>query len=84
MARCFRHSFAKIRRTTQVTSSQRSIRNQSLDNAAYGFGNWIAGQFAGGPDDTLFDRTHPAEAANVAKRGSPFHWAAFVLSGDWR
>jgi CHAT domain-containing protein len=25
-----------------------------------------------------------AEAANVPQRGSPFYWAAFVLSGDWR
>jgi len=26
----------------------------------------------------------PSEAANVPQRGSPFYWAAFVLSGDWR
>jgi tetratricopeptide (TPR) repeat protein len=26
----------------------------------------------------------PAETANVHERGSPFYWAAFVLSGDWR
>jgi CHAT domain-containing protein len=25
-----------------------------------------------------------SEAANVPQRGSPFYWAAFVLSGDWR
>jgi CHAT domain-containing protein len=26
----------------------------------------------------------PADAANGPERGSPFYWAAFVLSGDWR
>lgn len=46
-------------RTTDFGQDVRTVRNQSLDNAAYRFGNWIAGQFAGGPDDTLFDRTHP-------------------------
>jgi hypothetical protein len=47
-------------RTTDFGEDVRTVRNQSLDNAAYRFGNWIAGQFAGCPDDTLFDRTHPA------------------------
>ena len=26
----------------------------------------------------------PADTANGPERGSPFYWAAFVLSGDWR
>ena len=26
----------------------------------------------------------PADTANSPERGSPFYWAAFVLSGDWR
>ena len=26
----------------------------------------------------------PADRATGPKRGSPFYWVAFVLSGDWR
>ncbi|MBI3863987.1 MAG: DUF2029 domain-containing protein [Planctomycetia bacterium] len=35
-----------------------SPRNQSLANAAYRFGNWIAYEFAGGPYDALTGKDH--------------------------
>ncbi len=47
-------------RTSDFGEDVRSVRNQSLDNAAYRFGNWIYGQFASGPDDSVIDRPHPA------------------------
>jgi len=47
-------------RTTDFGEDVRTVRNQSLDNAAYRFGNWITAEFAGGPDDTGIDRPHPA------------------------
>jgi len=47
-------------RTTDFGEDVRSIKNQSLDNAAYRLGNWITYQFAGGPDDSIIDRPHPA------------------------
>jgi hypothetical protein len=47
-------------RTTDFGEDVRSVRNQSLDNAAYRFGNWLNGKFAHGPDDSVIDRPHPA------------------------
>jgi Glycosyltransferase family 87 len=47
-------------RTSDFGEDVRTIRNQSLDNAAYRFGNFLNRQFAGGPDDTLIDHPHPA------------------------
>jgi hypothetical protein len=47
-------------RTSDFGEDVRTVRNQSLDNAAYRFGNWIYGRFAGGPDDSIVDRPHPA------------------------
>jgi hypothetical protein len=46
-------------RTSDFGEDVRSVRNQSLDNAAYRLGNWIDYEFAGGPDDSLIDRPHP-------------------------
>lgn len=37
-----------------------SLRNQSLQNAAFRGGNWVAHQFLGGPDDWSFDATKGA------------------------
>ncbi len=48
-------------RTTDFGEDVRTVRNQSLDNAAYRFGNWITHQFAGGPDDSVIDRPHPSD-----------------------
>jgi hypothetical protein len=48
-------------RTSDFGEDVRSVRNQSLDNAAYRLGNWIDYQFAGGPDDSAIDRPHPAK-----------------------
>jgi len=47
-------------RTSDFGEDVRSPRNQSLDNAAYRFGNWLIGHTIGGPDDSLIDRPHPA------------------------
>jgi hypothetical protein len=47
-------------RTSDFGEDVRTIRNQSLDNAAYRFGNFLNRQFAGGPDDTLIDHPHDA------------------------
>ena len=47
-------------RTSDFGEDVRTIRNQSLDNAAYRFGNFLNWQFAGGPDDTLIDHPHDA------------------------
>jgi hypothetical protein len=47
-------------RTSDFGEDVRSVRNQSLDNAAYRFGNWIYGRFAGA-DDSIVDRPHPAK-----------------------
>jgi hypothetical protein len=47
-------------RTTDFGEDVRTIRNQSLDNAAYRFGNFLNYQFAAGPDDTLIDHPHDA------------------------
>ncbi len=47
-------------RTTDFGQDVRTVRNQSLDNAAYRLGNWLTAEFAGGPDDSLVDRRHPA------------------------
>jgi hypothetical protein len=47
-------------RTSDFGEDVRTIRNQSLDNAAYRFGNFVNYQFAGGPDDTLIDHPHDA------------------------
>src|SRR5262249_8073739 len=37
------------------TGNTRTIRNQSLSNAAFRAGNWFMHAFAGGPDDMLAD-----------------------------
>jgi hypothetical protein len=47
-------------RTSDFGEDVRTIRNQSLDNAAYRFGNFLNWEFAGGPDDTLIDHPHDA------------------------
>lgn len=47
-------------RTTDFGEDVRSVRNQSLDNAAYRFGNWMNGPVVHGPDDSIIDRPHPA------------------------
>ncbi len=47
-------------RTSDFGEDVRTIRNQSLDNAAYRLGNFLNWQFAGGPDDTLIDHPHDA------------------------
>jgi hypothetical protein len=47
-------------RTSDFGEDVRTVRNQSLDNAAYRFGNFLSWQFAGGPDDTLIDHPHDA------------------------
>ncbi len=47
-------------RTTDFGEDVRSIRNQSLDNAAYRFGNFLNHTFDGGPEDTLIDHPHDA------------------------
>jgi hypothetical protein len=47
-------------RTSDFGEDVRTIRNQSLDNAAYRFGNFLNWQFAGGPNDTLIDHPHDA------------------------
>lgn len=47
-------------RTSDFGEDVRTIRNQSLDNAAYRFGNFLNWEFAGGPDDTLIDHPHEA------------------------
>jgi hypothetical protein len=43
-------------RTSDFGEDVRTVRNQSLDNAAYRCGNFLNRQFAGGLDDTLIDR----------------------------
>jgi hypothetical protein len=48
-------------RTSDFGEDVRSVRNQSLDNAAYRLGNWIDYEFAGGPDDSVIDRPHAAK-----------------------
>jgi hypothetical protein len=45
-------------RTSDFGEDVRTVRNQSLDNSAYRFGNWFYAQFADGPDDTVIDRPH--------------------------
>jgi Glycosyltransferase family 87 len=45
-------------RTSDFGEDVRTVRNQSLDNSAYRFGNWFYAQFADGPDDTIIDRPH--------------------------
>jgi hypothetical protein len=47
-------------RTTDFGEDVRTVRNQSLDNAAYRLGNWLTAEFAGGPDDSQIDRPHSA------------------------
>jgi hypothetical protein len=47
-------------RTTDFGEDVRTVRNQSLDNAAYRLGNWINAEYSGGPDDSRIDRPHPA------------------------
>jgi hypothetical protein len=47
-------------RTSDFGEDVRTIRNQSLDNAAYRFGNYLNRKLAGGPDDTLIDHPHDA------------------------
>jgi hypothetical protein len=42
-------------RQTGFGEHVRSMRNQSLDNAAYRFGNWLIRETIDGPDDTLID-----------------------------
>jgi Glycosyltransferase family 87 len=45
-------------RTSDFGEDVRTVRNQSLDNAAYRMGNFLNWAFAGGPDDTLIDHPH--------------------------
>jgi hypothetical protein len=45
-------------RTSDFGEDVRTVRNQSLDNAAYRFGNWMNYVFVGGPDDSVIDRPH--------------------------
>jgi Glycosyltransferase family 87 len=47
-------------RTSDFGEDVRSIRNQSLDNAAYRFGNFLTRKLDYGPDDTLVDHPHDA------------------------
>jgi hypothetical protein len=47
-------------RTSDFGEDVRTVRNQSLDNAAYRFGNFLNYEFAEGPDDTLIDHPHDA------------------------
>jgi hypothetical protein len=47
-------------RTSDFGEDVRTVRNQSFDNAAYRFGNWLNGPIVGGPDDTIIDRPHTA------------------------
>ncbi len=49
-------------RTSDFGEDVRSVRNQSLDNAAYRLGNWIYAKFADGPNDTVIDRPHSERA----------------------
>lgn len=46
-------------RTDQFAGSGTSVRNQSLANSVYRFGNWASFQFADGPDDRLVDSNAP-------------------------
>lgn len=48
-------------RTSDFGEDVRSVRNQSLDNSAYRFGNWIYAEFAHAEDDSIIDRPHPAK-----------------------
>ncbi len=47
-------------RTSDFGEDVRTVRNQSLDNAAYRLGNWLMAEFDGGPDDSLVDEPHDA------------------------
>jgi Glycosyltransferase family 87 len=49
-------------RTSDFGEDVRSVRNQSLDNAAYRLGNWIYAKFADGPNDAIIDRPHQEHA----------------------
>jgi Glycosyltransferase family 87 len=46
-------------RTSDFGEDVRTVRNQSLDNSAYRFGNWIYARLADAPDDSIIDRPHP-------------------------
>ena len=47
-------------RTTDFGEDVRTVRNQSLDNAAYRLGNFLNRKLVGGPDDTAIDHPHDA------------------------
>ena len=64
-------------RTSDFGEDVRTVRNQSLDNAAYRFGNFLSWQFAGGPDDTLID--HPHDASLRLPMDDPSAGALIVL-----
>ncbi|MGQ0613332.1 MAG: glycosyltransferase family 87 protein [Planctomycetaceae bacterium] len=52
----------------------RGLRNQSMENGAYRFGNWVAHRFARGPDDTI------ADDFSRAREKLPMDTAAFKVS----
>ncbi len=52
----------------------RGLRNQSMENGAYRFGNWVAHLFAGGPDDAI------ADDFSRAREELPMDSAAFKAS----
>ena len=45
-------------RTDDFAEKVDSVRNQSLSNAVFRFGNWVAHEFAGGPDDQVTGKAH--------------------------
>jgi hypothetical protein len=69
-----------------------SMRNQSLSNAVYRGGNWLAHLLAGGPDDRLLDTTDtalgsmPMDHPAVDRVVFAFRIAALValLAVSWR
>ncbi len=46
-------------RTSDFGEDVRSVRNQSLDNSAYRFGNWLLARTGLGADDSIVDHPHP-------------------------
>jgi hypothetical protein len=57
-------------RTDDFAEKVDSLRNQSLSNAVFRFGNWIAYEFAGGPDDQVTGKANgqmPMDAPLVSQ-----------------
>ncbi len=65
-------------RTTDFGENVRGMRNQSFDNAAYRFGNWLVICALGGPDDSQLDEWQRSHFAFPLDDPSSGAWIALA------